>query len=83
MTANKQKSKLTKREDILHTLRERIVEGDYPQGVKLVEQDLAREFEVEERTIDCRGPDVEKRVFPSHGQSYLVLTLSPDTWVVT
>ena len=46
MAANKQKSKLTKRENILHTLRERIVEGDYPQGVKLVEQDLAREFGV-------------------------------------
>lgn len=44
MAGDKQKSKLTKREDILHTLRERIVEGDYPQGVKLVEQDLAREF---------------------------------------
>ena len=46
MAADKQKSKLTKRENILHTLRERIVEGDYPQGVKLVEQDLAREFGV-------------------------------------
>jgi len=46
LAANKQKSRLTKRENILHTLRERIVEGDYPQGVKLVEQDLAREFGV-------------------------------------
>ena len=45
MAGDKQKSKLTKREDILHTLRERIVEGDYPQGVKLIEQDLAREFD--------------------------------------
>ena len=44
LAGDKQKSKLTKREDILHTLREQIVEGDYPQGVKLVEQDLAREF---------------------------------------
>ena len=44
MAAKKQKSKQAKRELILHTLRERIVEGDYPQGVKLVEQDLAREF---------------------------------------
>jgi len=44
LTARKQKSKRAKRELILHTLRERIVEGDYPQGVKLVEQDLAREF---------------------------------------
>ena len=26
------------------TLRDRIVDGEYPQGVKLVEQDLAREF---------------------------------------
>lgn len=44
MAEKKQKSKPTKRENILHTLRERIVGGDYPQGVKLVEQDLAREF---------------------------------------
>jgi len=28
----------------LATLRDRIVDGEYPQGVKLVEQDLAREF---------------------------------------
>jgi len=44
LAANKQKSKLAKRENILCTLREQIVEGGYPQGVKLVEQDLAREF---------------------------------------
>jgi len=44
LAANKQKSSLVKRENILHTLRKRVVEGDYPQGVKLVEQDLAREF---------------------------------------
>ena len=44
MAANKQKLTLAKRENILHTLRKRVVEGDYPQGVKLVEQDLAREF---------------------------------------
>ena len=44
MASKKQKSKYAKRENILHTLRERIVEGYYPQGVKLVEQDLAREF---------------------------------------
>ena len=45
MAGAKQISKLAKRENILHTLRERIVEGHYPQGVKLVEQDLAREFD--------------------------------------
>ena len=44
MAAKKQKSKLAKRENILHTLRERIVEGYYPQGIKLVEQNLAQEF---------------------------------------
>jgi len=44
LAAKTQKSKRAKREHILRTLRERIVEGDYPQGVKLVEQDLAREF---------------------------------------
>jgi DNA-binding GntR family transcriptional regulator len=46
LAANKQKSSLVKRENILHTLRKRVVEGDYPQGVKLVEQNLAREFGV-------------------------------------
>jgi DNA-binding GntR family transcriptional regulator len=42
--ARKQKSNQHKREQILATLRERIVEGHYHQGVKLVEQDLAQEF---------------------------------------
>jgi DNA-binding GntR family transcriptional regulator len=44
LAAKKQKSKQAKREKIFHSLRDRIVEGYYPQGVKLVEQDLAREF---------------------------------------
>jgi len=42
--AGKQKSNQHKREQILATLRERIVEGHYPQGVKLVELDLSQEF---------------------------------------
>jgi DNA-binding GntR family transcriptional regulator len=42
--ARKKKSNHLKRDKILTTLRERIVEGYYPQGVKLVEQDLAQEF---------------------------------------
>ena len=40
----KKKSKYFKRDQIHAMLRERIVEGHYPQGVKLVEQDLAQEF---------------------------------------
>ena len=44
MPARKQKSNQHKREQILATLRERIVEGHYPQGVKLVELDLSQEF---------------------------------------
>jgi DNA-binding GntR family transcriptional regulator len=44
MPANKKTSNHLKRDKILATLRERIVEGHYPQGVKLVEQDLAQEF---------------------------------------
>ena len=44
MPARKRKSNQHKREQTFATLRERIVEGDYPQGVKLVEQDLAQEF---------------------------------------
>ena len=40
----KKRSNHLKRDKILATLRERIVEGYYPQGVKLVEQDLAQEF---------------------------------------
>jgi DNA-binding GntR family transcriptional regulator len=44
MPANKKTSNHLKRNKILATLRERIVEGHYPQGVKLVEQDLAQEF---------------------------------------
>jgi len=44
LPARKRKSNQHKREQTFATLRERIVEGDYPQGVKLVEQDLAQEF---------------------------------------
>ncbi len=44
MPARKQKSNHNKRKQVLAALRERIVEGYYPQGVKLVEQDLAQEF---------------------------------------
>jgi DNA-binding GntR family transcriptional regulator len=40
----KQKPNQNKREQTLATLRNRIVEGFYPQGVKLIEQDLAQEF---------------------------------------
>jgi DNA-binding GntR family transcriptional regulator len=38
------KSNQHKRGQTLATLRKRIVEGDYPQGLKLIEQDLAQEF---------------------------------------
>ncbi|MEW6665310.1 MAG: GntR family transcriptional regulator [Thermodesulfobacteriota bacterium] len=39
-------SKQDKRYNILNTLRDRIVDGHYPQGLKLVENDLASEFQV-------------------------------------
>ena len=35
-----------KRSNILSTIRDRIVEGYYPQGFKLVEHELAKEFKV-------------------------------------
>ena len=44
MPDRKQKLKRTNRDNVLSTLRERIVEGYYPQGGKLIEQDLAKEF---------------------------------------
>jgi DNA-binding GntR family transcriptional regulator len=44
VSPRKKKPNHLKRDKILATLRERIVEGYYPQGVKLVEQDLAQEF---------------------------------------
>ena len=44
MNVKKQKANQGKREQTLSILRERIVEGYYPQGIKLIEQDLAREF---------------------------------------
>ncbi len=44
MPDSKQKLKRTNRDHALSTLRERIVEGYYPQGGKLIEQDLAKEF---------------------------------------
>jgi DNA-binding GntR family transcriptional regulator len=39
-------SKQNKRSKVLSTLRDRIVDGYYPQGLKLVENDLANEFQV-------------------------------------
>jgi DNA-binding GntR family transcriptional regulator len=39
-------SKQNKRSKILSTLRDRIVDGYYPQGVRLVESELANEFQV-------------------------------------
>ena len=46
--ANKRRSnsKRSSREKVFSTLRERIVDGDYPQGGKLIENDLADEFKV-------------------------------------
>ncbi len=41
---NPRKKRKNRRPEVLTTLRKRIVDGDYPQGVKLIEQDLAREF---------------------------------------
>lgn len=37
-------TKWVKRAEILETVRERIVDGHYPQGMKLTEQDLITEF---------------------------------------
>lgn len=37
-------SKWIKRAKVMETLRERIVDGYYPQGVKLTEQELVKEF---------------------------------------
>jgi DNA-binding GntR family transcriptional regulator len=39
-------SRQKKRSRVLSTLRDRIVDGYYPQGLKLVEHDLAGEFQV-------------------------------------
>lgn len=39
-------SKKSKRSNVLRTLRDRIVDGYYPQGLKLVENELANEFKV-------------------------------------
>lgn len=39
-------SKQDKRHNILNILRDRIVDGHYPQGLKLVESELANEFQV-------------------------------------
>jgi DNA-binding GntR family transcriptional regulator len=44
MPAKKSKPKRARRDDVLSTLRDRIIDGYYPQGIKLVEQDLAQEF---------------------------------------
>ena len=40
------KAKQNKRASVFAVLRDRIVDGHYPQGVKLIEQDLAQEFGV-------------------------------------
>ena len=42
----KKKAKQNKRASVFAVLRDRIVDGHYPQGVKLIEQDLAQEFGV-------------------------------------
>jgi DNA-binding GntR family transcriptional regulator len=75
MTRNK------RRASVLETLRERIVEGEYPQGVKLVEQDLAEEFEVSRpmlreilRDLENQGL-VERR--PNRGA--MVRRIDPDS----
>lgn len=39
-------SKQDKRSNVLSTLRDRIVDGHYPQGLKLVESELSNEFQV-------------------------------------
>jgi len=43
-TKQTQFSKRFKREEVIKILRERIVDGHYPQGMKLTEQDLVTEF---------------------------------------
>jgi DNA-binding GntR family transcriptional regulator len=40
------KAKQNKRANVFAVLRDQIVDGHYPQGVKLIEQDLAQEFGV-------------------------------------
>ena len=45
MPVKNKKSNQHKRGQTLATLRKRIVEGDYPPGLKLIEQDLAQEFD--------------------------------------
>jgi DNA-binding GntR family transcriptional regulator len=40
------KAKQNKRSNVFAVLRDQIVDGHYPQGVKLIEQDLAQEFGV-------------------------------------
>ncbi len=40
------KAKQNKRASVFAVLRDQIVDGHYPQGVKLIEQDLAKEFGV-------------------------------------
>ena len=42
----KKKAKQNKRASVFAILRDQIVDGHYPQGVKLIEQDLAQEFGV-------------------------------------
>jgi DNA-binding GntR family transcriptional regulator len=44
VSGKKDRPQRVSRDDVLSTLRDRIIDGYYPQGVKLVEQDLAQEF---------------------------------------
>lgn len=43
---NNRKKKRNRRAFVFRTLRQRIVDGFYPQGMKLVEQELAQEFKM-------------------------------------
>lgn len=51
----------TKRSKILNTLRERIVDGYYPQGLKLVEHELAQEFQVSRPMLREMMADLENQ----------------------
>jgi len=55
------KAKRGNRGAVLTTLRERIVDGEYPQGFKLVEQDLAQEFGVSRPLLREILADLERQ----------------------
>lgn len=55
------KVKRGNRVSVLATLRERIVDGEYPQGFKLIEQDLAREFGVSRPLLREILADLERQ----------------------